>query len=512
MSNAKITLKEKWGRFFLLVFAAVFLCIFLQIVFFNSSFGYSVFIQGALLVVWLVFFALAAFWGYKNRPLLYAHRYKILLLVLLFVFCVQVWVGIVTKQQVNHDYGKVFNGAVMFATQGDVEEFYIYEAYLHHFTNNVGEFLFLQLLFKGMYAIGLPYYYEAAILLGHIFFTLAILFTFLYLNKAFGPGAALLSLFFYVFYLPVYFQSSIAYTDTYSIWMPALLLYCHKCAAGAARWKKILLYVAIGAILALGVQIKGTVLITGIALVIEELCAARWKRLVAMVLLAALSFGAFNGAINAYAYATILQAERVESDSMPITHWLMTGLTGDGAYNPTDEWVITSSVAGQQARTKLNLEIIKGRLTQMGPIGYLQLLHRKTCRTFGSGNGEVNYLLVREPNNPNHFIYQIISTEGKFFRYFDNLSHCVYLSFYIFSIAGVAVALKKKNRAFTNNTAPFLALTGFYFFMMLWESNHRLLVNQWPLFIIAAAAGAGALLPKIYTRLPARKAKQKQPL
>ena len=36
---------------------------------------------------------------------------------------------------------------------------------------------------------------------------------------------------------------------------------------------------------------------------------------------------------------------------------------------------------------------------------------------------------------------------------------------------------------------PPLALCGFWLFMMLWESNHRQLVNQWPLWLILAAEG-----------------------
>lgn len=102
-------------------------------------------------------------------------------------------------------------------------------------------------------------------------------------------------------------------------------------------------------------------------------------------------------------------------------------------------------------------------------------------------------MLARIPDDPGRFVYQIITSEGRLWRYFDIASQAVYLSFYVFGVAGAAIALLKKKKEYLQNIAPFLALLGFYAFMMLWESNHRQLVNQWPLFIIAAAAGAAML-------------------
>lgn len=477
---------------FLALFFLVYLAVFIQIVFFNSAFGYSPLLQIVLLLFWFAFLAVATGFVLRKQTFLLQHKTKLLWMVILFIFLVQLYVGVVTKQQLDHDYGKLYNGAVIFATEGaNSPNFTGYSQYFHHFTNNAGLFLFLQALFRIMHLLGLTCFYEVFIVIGHLCFCGAIFFTFKYLNKAFGAGAALASLLFYLFFLPVYFQSSIAYTDTYTIWIPPLVLYLAKSAQTTKRKStSALLFVAIGCILALGNEIKTTVLITGIALVFQTILHREsWKQKVAVLLAAVIAFLGVSALAYRYTYTVLLSEERVQQEAWPITYWLMMGLEGDGSYNHTDEWVITAQAPTLQTRSTLCTEHIKGRLQAMGPAGYLQLLHRKTCRTFGSGNADVCYLLVRQPDNPNHWVYQIVSTNGRLYRYFDNFSQAVYLSFYLFALAGVAYALKNRSKHYFQNIAPFLSLVGFFFFMMLWESNHRLLVNQWPLFIIAAAAG-----------------------
>lgn len=488
----------KWSlrlqRGTLALFTAVFFGIFVQIFLANSAFGYSPLLQTALLCVWLLFCAGIVWAAHKKIDCLVTHRYQVLALAVLALFAIQVTVGILTEQQVDHDYGKVFNGALIYVQQGDCDAFAMYKNYYHHFTNNTAPFLLLVGVFSAVKALGLSCYYQAAILLGHLLFAVAVAATFWYLDHAFGAKAALLSLVFWLCFLPVWFQSSILYTDTMTIAAVPLLLCLWEKSKQANAQKKLVWWAAMGLLLMAGAELKATALLCGIAIFCEALLSGKPKQTLAALLVIALVFTGASAAFNSYTYDKVLDRQRVYNESMPVTYWLMMGLMGDGSYNPTDEWVITCSVTGLAERKAVNLEVIKERLREMGPVGYLQLLHRKTCRTFGSGNGEVNYLLCRGPLYPQRMIYRFISTEGGWFRYFDNLAQCVYLSFYLLAVAGAALAFRRSEKTYLHHTAPFFALMGFFAFMMLWESNHRLLVNQWPLFIIAAAAGAALLL------------------
>lgn len=493
--GAKLQKKTLVPRVAVGLFCVLFGLVLIQVLFFNSAYGYSFLLQVALLCAWGAVLLGLGVAGLRFKETLYARRYWILGAVLLFIFAVQLWVGFATRQTPLHDYGKVYNGAVIFATEGDGAAFSEYKDYFHHFTNNVGEFLILQLLFKGMHLLGLTCFYEVAVVLGHLLFSVAILCTFLYLDRAFGHGAALLSLVFWLCYLPVYFQSSIVYTDTFSIWVAPVLLYAYHRAKRAEGMHTLVCYgVLMGAVLGLGFHIKGSVLIVGVAIFLEMIFTMRLRRMVALGLVVLLVCGLVWAGVDAYAHAVLLEEERAE-EAMPVTLWLLMGTTGDGAYNSTDEWVITYEVWGKEARTQHHIEVIKERLQQMGPLGYAQLLHRKTCRTFGSGNGGQSYMLVMQPDRPGRWIYQVIFAQGSWFRYFDNLSQAVYLSFYVFGIAGAAVAIRRRAPGYMKNAAPFWALLGFLAFMMLWESNPRQLVNQWPLLIIVASAGAALCLP-----------------
>lgn len=477
---------------FLLAFGGI----FVQIWLFNASFGYSPFLQAGLMACCLL-----AFWALylllKKTGLLgllCRHKYRVMLAVVLCVFVVQLAVGFMTRQELNHDYGKVFNGAVMYVTDRDNPEFYVYDNYLHHWPNNMGEFAFLVTLFRAMQAVGLDCFYDAMLLVGHLCFALAAICTFLYLDKAFGVRAAFASLLLYVAFLVVYVQSSAVYTDTMSIWCAPAALYVFERGKTARRlWARPLLWAGCGVLLALGAKIKGSVLIVLLALLCEAAANGKWKRLLAAFLAAAVGFGAAYALCGAYDRALLLDPERVERESLPVTFWVMMGLSGEnGTYTQIDE-DITGWGRNQQEKREINLNEIKARIGRMGPVGYMQFLHRKTTRTFGSGNADISYMMSRGPLHPERAVYQVILPEGRLYRYFDNLTQCVYLLFYPLGIFAAGRALKKREHGILSHTAPFIALFGFYLFMLLWESNHRQLVNQWPLFFIAAAVGLCAL-------------------
>ena len=80
----------------------------------------------------------------------------------------------------------------------------------------------------------------------------------------------------------------------------------------------------------------------------------------------------------------------------------------------------------------------------------------------------------------------------------NNLSQAVYLLLNILGVAGAVCLLCKKDRR--TDVSPHLALLGFWVFMMLWESNHRQLINQWSLYFIVAALGMYELWRLVFRR------------
>ena len=183
-------------------------------------------------------------------------------------------------------------------------------------------------------------------------------------------------------------------------------------------------------------------------------------------------------------------------EAMPVTHFLMMGLQKDGSYSWIDEWEITCSVGGKANRIELNKQEIANRLKEMGFGGYLKLLYRKTCRTFGSGNRDMRYsYLYAEPSEPVNTVYKLVLENGPYYGIYNNFSNSFYLFMIVTGVAGAIVKLKEKK--FNTTLAPYLGLVGFWLFMMLWESNHRQLINQWSLFFIVSAIGIVTITQKI---------------
>ncbi len=488
----KLTEKKPFSylSFILLsVFVIVFLLMYIQIAF-DNIYTLNVVFQATAPIVYSVFCAFIGLIGYKNREQVVKHRYLFLIIALVVIFLVQLYVGFVTKQTASHDYGKVLNGAMVYAENPLSEEFEGYEWYYHHYQNNSGLFLIFQLFFRILRFFGITAYYEAAIINGHLIFSSIILFTFLYLEKAFGSKSALVSLLLFLSYLPVYFQSSVAYTDTYSAGVIPLALYLFEIGKTQSRSvKRIVTYLGAGVVLAIGAKIKATVLILLVAVVLEMLLTMKFSEVVKRLAVVAVALVITTFGFKQYAYHIVIDKEREVSEGMPVTHWLMMGLKGNGEYNSEDEWEITCSVGGVSERTKLNLEEIKLRLFMMGPRGYRMLLHRKTCFTFGIGDYNIDYLLCMEPENPEHPIYEIVRENGSLHTAYIYASQTVYLSFYLLGIVGALCALIKRKAGIINHFAPYLSLVGFYIFMLLWESGRRQPINQLGLYISVAAVG-----------------------
>jgi len=434
---------------------------------------------------------------------IYKYRYIFLVLVCALVFRAQYNVGNNIVHWAIYDHERVLHGAMMWAQGITGEEFAPYSAYVHYYTNNLGLFMVQQRLFKLGMSMGCTNLYTVAIFTGHIIFAVMLVTSFMYLDENISGHRAVFFLFTITLYLPLYFQSSISYTDTYSVWgIPCLLFLISRGIRADSMVKKIIYALLTAPVMAVAVQIKTTVAIVAIALLIQMAIHNLQIKNAAFFAVLLAGFVGCYSAFNHWTYSTVRDPAR-DMEAMPVTHWLMMGLQGDGAYNGTDEHRITLSVPPEK-RVEKNIEVIKQRLEDMGPEGYMQLLYRKTCRTFGSGNAEVYYTFKYDESDttPFNFVYECTLEEGRYYPYLNLASQTVYMTAVLLGVAGAVLAVIKKYNL--NNFAPHVALIGFWMFMMLWESNHRQLINQWSLLFMASAIG----LANIWQLLLAPKEKQ----
>ena len=118
--------------------------------------------------------------------------------------------------------------------------------------------------------------------------------------------------------------------------------------------------------------------------------------------------------------------------------------------------------------------------------------------------------------NPHHKILETVHPSPlsayngffgcKHFSKTNDISQSVYLLTIAVGIIGaIIIVFQKEFMLFA--FVPHISLIGFWMFMMIWESNHRQLVNQWSLFFIVAAIGLYSLW-SVISELFQKKAKE----
>ncbi len=492
----------KWA--FVIIFGM--LCV--GTVFFSTEHRYSTPLTIVVtIIIFCIVTALALFVKkYSTEAHLLRYQYIVLAVGLLLVFAVQSFVSFSTFQTLDHDIGKVFNGADFFLHDQTQEDYYQYVRYFNVWPNNVPIFLFFVGLMSALDFFGLggyTAYYTAAIVVAQLAFSAAILFTFLYLRRVFGIFTAYLGLLFWLILPIVYLQGSVFYTDTYSLPFVPAVLYLYERASVSQSRRGFALFTFLTSItLFVGVQMKSTVLFVFIAAVIVGLLSRKLKKNLVLIAVSLVVFLSLGGVLTHIEYNTVLSEELIEQHRMPTTFWIAMGVGSyNGVYSQHDDDAMMS-LGTQEEKKSLAATLIKERLSSRSLTEHIEFYARKLNRTFGSANGDVGYMLSRGALNPDNFIYQLILPDGRFYVAFSHLNQGVYVFLCIFGVLGAVFSIKKGDR---RADVIYLALLGFFLFMFLWESNHRQLINQFPLYIMLASIGFVQILPMItagLSRLP----------
>ncbi|MDD3430021.1 MAG: glycosyltransferase family 39 protein, partial [Oscillospiraceae bacterium] len=299
----------------------------------NGSFSYSVFIVGVVIAGWLGVFAGAYYALGKVQASLYKFKYIILAAFLGVLALVYGAMAVPLQQTLVGDLGDIYKGAVIWTVQGNSEAFESFRTYFYVYPNNLGLFVVLQGLFRLLYRFGAENFYFAAVALNIVSILAGVLFLFLYVDETYGTRKAVFALVLFAGYLPMYFFSSVFYTDTMCFaFLPAVLYINKKAGACKNTKKRILLYAVMALTAALGYQIKPTVYIVTMAVLLETLFTEGIKPLCTKLVCFAVALAAINMLLNVYIYDVEKFADRaaMQENAIPATHWIMMGLNADG--------------------------------------------------------------------------------------------------------------------------------------------------------------------------------------
>ena len=355
-------------------------------------------------------------------------------------------------------------------------------SYFSKYTNQIPLLIFVY----GFTKIGSIFGTTNVLLMGTIFNAIFMATTgyFIYLigKEIKGPKAGLLALIFMVINPIFYLYTSYFYTDTLCMPFAVIGLYLMIKSIKADNTKnKILLSILSGLFFFIGLKVRIVVIILLIAIVgfilINKKIVDKLKIYIALFLGLIIGFLGFKVVYNYF------ELDLNENASFPITHWIMMGLNEEytGGYNSPDH-DLTYNEPTYEEKKERNIEEIKNRLKELGPIGLIKLEGSKIARTWSSGNYGVYAKLNNTADGTG--LYEYLGGYGNtniFMKYSLQILKA-YISFMI--LLGLLGIFRKKEVEYNYDAIIYIALFGAILFYIIWEAAQRYSLSFLPWMII----------------------------
>jgi len=424
----------------------------------------------------------------RHEPALKRRYWWIAGTCILAVMIANIAHGAAMRYVPSYDLGAIYNGAIGWAEQGSfmAARDRFGEDYFYYFPNNLGGVALLLLPFRIAAVLGVRDYFMVAVVFATLLEGATLLLMLLTGRRLFGEARSLLVLGFMLLFPPTYFMGVAFYTDTLSMPFPVLAFYLYlrfrDCRTRGEKW----LCAALMAVsLAIGIQVKFTVVITLIAIILYQLLSAEKTAEEVLQLcgmsgvVIACAILAFNGVV----YSGHLDHRRAKALNTPYLHWVMMGLQDEGRYNP-DDYEFTRSFENTEARNKALREEIFRRIEANGINGMLDLWNIKAVIDFGDGTLAQSDFFDDNPQNDTA-LHDLVLYGGKHFQLYRYLSSGAYFLFVLLSAFG---ALRGIRAPSVKAILP-IALWGLVLFLMLWEATGRYAGNYLPMFVLGAMGG-----------------------
>ena len=366
---------------------------------------------------------------------------------------------------------------------------YVNRGYFAQYPNNTAIMLLFALVFKitkvlfGSTSVWVLVILNIAAIDAAIIFSMKIIKLLVHEQAAFRMGILAAC------FAPYYLYVPICYTDTFSMpWIAASLYYLLRIVYKGEDSKKNYLKLAlVGVVIALGSQLKGSVIIILIAALLCLFFRFPIKRflphaasLVAGVLVLSV---VFNFALD---QSGLIEDELYEAKQMPPTHWIMMGLTGRGNYNG-DDVAFTSSFETYSEKQEATMEQIKVRLQEMGVGGFLSHVHKKATQyTWNFGTCYAARYLGEIGDAPilRNILHEFVLSKGKYSSEFYAMTQGIYLLIFGFAVAAYLRGILHPDES---SFLLRVSLLGCLLFFMLWETHPRYILNYTLVMIMLAS-------------------------
>lgn len=424
----------------------------------------------------------------KAKKLTEKQSDRIFFIIAGLMLIIQIIFAVILCYKPWYDLGFVDKAARDFCLTWDKKDLYTHlperhENYFVRYTNNQAILIILSVIYSVCNTVLGKMPYLVPVMINTFGLNISVILMYFTAKKIFrNPTTALftgiLASIFSVFYTYTPFY----YTDSLSMpfVMSSVLLFLRGIDSKRKLYSAIQLIMS-GFLVFIGYKIKGSVIILIPAFLIYFIVFTKKFNIlkhicqfslflagcVIMSVLSGIVIGSFN----------IAEKEELEEIQFPPTHWIMMGLHGRGNYNSDDFWFTVNS-GNYEQKKKANIEEIKKRVSDYGLYGNIEHLAVKLSWTWWDGTYMIGYYIKKGSDS----MLRNFICHSKTFKIYCTVFHVSLLFSIIYSFIRGAFS-KRINREILLK----IIFCGIYFFLVIWESRSRYLVNFTPFFLMIFA-------------------------
>jgi len=378
--------------------------------------------------------------------------------------------------------------------------------YHHYFTvfaliRNV--LIYLVLLAKVAFALGLASVKSLAILINCIMMALTVPMLYYIVKKNFGTKEAIMAVLLVIACLPVALFTHVVYNFVLIYPIIVFTLFVYTLLQHSKRNNKyiiLLLSVLCGFAIAAGSQLNIAAAIILVAINIQAFMYDNKRAILAIDIVFIVSYMALSHFSAGFADKYIYNEQYNEENGMPALSWFYTGLNEDTVGMFTGE---TSDFL-YDYETKTEREIIlkqkiEDNLKQKGLFGYIKHVYKKLIVDFGTGDWGTNRAFWY---NNKHYLYrpsiftQFVTLDGQYIHIYKIITQGYHIMSMFMVLIGAAVMMKK-SKTFIS---PWVSLFGLMLACGINETNPNHAFSYVAIFYICAAVGMVTLLDYIFKK------------
>lgn len=475
----------------MVIIAVIFTYIIINALFLESNVYYkqnsiiSLIIAIVVLAIWFITYKFLKRINISNKKLIFIIIVFFVIETTLQFICIKYLSSIM-----GWDYSVIYSHAYSYVYEGN-RLLAPYMEYLDLFRNNYIIFLIDYVPIKISYITKIDPV-NCCIITNLIFIDSALIILIAYLKRKYDNNVAVYGMIISLFFVPLVLYCSIFYSDTYSLFVPILMVlvieeYKRKDSKLEITKRDITYFIVFGTLIFIGKELKLTTTFIMIGYMFDVLTNKGILKktlniVVPIFVFLILLFGYKKLILEKTSY----QLGVTGYSPYPLTHWIMMGTedpTVDnsyrnsyGGYNQMD-YELTKSVTPDK-RVKLNITEYKKRVKSYGLVGYYNYLTKKAVNAWSDGYYFADVAVNMNPKRENKLRDYIFKNEKtKYIGIY--FTQGVQFAMLLCLILGSVMKINSKEIDYKR-----IAILGLLVFLLLWENRSRYLFNYIPIFIL----------------------------